>query len=231
MSLQVPPEHIAILRKWLELSDEDIEKYSSALGQVKPEFNAQELAKSLLPYCSPIDPGLVLAITFILITVYRTGEPQKPFEEFLDRAVRPALANGGLFAGGSPEEQEKQWIRLRQFLLGAIQLERVVGTTAKAGVVLTEHERIFDDVRIMTDFRPIYHADVAEKPNAGVIIHMLKITHRDKYQRKFDAYYAFDTNDLAKLRAVLDRAGEKEKALREVMKDADVSVLDVQATY
>lgn len=229
MPLQVPPDHVLLLKKWLELPDDAIEKYSSALAQVKPEFNAQELAKSILPLCA-LDPNLVLGITVILITVYRTGEPQKPFETFLDRDVKPALRRGGLFAGAL-EEQEAQWTRLRGFLLGALQLEHIVGTTAKAGVVLTEHERIFDAAKILTDFRPIYHADVAEKPNAGVIVHMLKITHRDKQGHHFDAYFALDSNDLARMRNILNRAAEKEKALRQTMEDAGLSVLNVQPFY
>jgi len=228
--LKVPPEHVVLLKKWLELSDGEIEKYSTALAQVKPEFNAQELAKSLIRHCSPLDPKLVFDITVILIEVYRTGEPQKPFETFLDRDVRPALQSGRLFSE-NPEEREQQWTRLRQFLLGALQLEYVIGTTAKAGTVLTEHERIFDDAKILTDFRPIYHADVAERPNAGIIIHMLKMTHRDKQDRHFDAYYALDSNDLEKMRNVLNRAAEKEKTLRQTMEDAGLSVLSVQLFY
>ncbi|MFZ0662921.1 MAG: hypothetical protein WAM66_09540 [Acidobacteriaceae bacterium] len=229
MSLQVPPEHVMLLKKWLELPDDEIEKYSSALARVKPEFNAEELAKAILLFC-PLNPNLVFGITEILITVYRTGEPQKPFEAFLDRDVKPALQRGGLFSG-TPDERDVQWTRLRRFLLGAIQLEQIVGTTAKAGVVLTEHERIFDGVRIFTDFRPIYHADVAEKPTAGVVIHMLKITNRDKQGRRFDVYYALDSNDLEKMRGTLNRAAEKEKTLRQTMEDAGLLVLNVQLSY
>jgi hypothetical protein len=115
--------------------------------------------------------------------------------------------------------------------LHALSLEGILGTTAKAGEILTEHEKIFETARVMTDFRPIFHVDVSEKPDAGLVIHMLKITQRDKHSRKFDAYYALDTNDIAKLMGVLDRAVKKEKALRKTMEDAGLRVLDVKAFY
>jgi hypothetical protein len=63
----------------------------------------------------------------------------------------------------------------------ALALDDTVGTAAKAGPVLTEHERIFEDARILTDVRPIFHPDLSEKPNAAVIVHMLRLTTRDMF--------------------------------------------------
>lgn len=227
MSLHIPPEHIAIIKRWLDLPDEELAKFSAALRQAGPRFNAAELAKCLIPQPS-ISPDLVYGIVQVLISVYRTGEPEKPFERFLDRDVKPALERMLTFSEGKEAEQ---WTQLRAFLLDALSLERVIGTTAKAGVILTEHERIFESAKIMSDFRPIFHADCSEKPDAGVVVHMLKITHRDKFDRKFDAYYALDSNDLEKMKRTLERASQKEKTLRETMADAGLTVLDVKSHY
>ncbi len=227
MSLIIPPDHIDFLKRWLELPSEKTAQISSALEKAGPRFNAFELAKAINPCCD-LAPELVAGIVEVLVSVYRTGEPAKPFETFLDRDVRPALQRAKTFSEG---QEEEQWGRLRKFLLHALSMEGTVGTTAKAGTILTEHERIFENVRVFTDFRPIFHVDVSEKPNAGVIVHMLKITHRDKYKRKFDEYYALDSNDIAKVKDALDRAVQKEKSLRETMESAGLSVLDVQAFY
>jgi hypothetical protein len=227
MSLQIPPEHVALLKRWLELPSEQVSRFSGILEKANPKFNAFELARSLVPH-TDTKPELVFGIIDVLISVYRTGEPEKPFEKFLDSYVKPALFRAKTFSEGKEDEE---WGRLRDFLLHSLFLEKIVGTTAKAGNILTEHERIFDSVRILTDFRPIFHADVSEFPNAGVIIHMLKITHRDKHDRKFDAYFALDTNDITKMKNVLDRALEKEQALRKTMSDAGLTTLDVQASY
>jgi len=227
MSLTIPHGHIALLKRWLELPSTETDKFSAALEKTEAQFNAVELAKSILPHCD-LPPDLVFGIVEVLISVYRTGEPEKPFETFLDRLVRPALAQSNTFSEGKEQEE---WQRLRIFLLHALSLEGILGTTAKAGIVLTEHERIFENARVMTDFRPIFHVDVSEKPNAGLIIHMLKITCRDKYSRKFDAYYALDSLDVEKLKAILDRAIEKGKTLQKAMGDAGLRILDVKSFY
>jgi hypothetical protein len=227
MSLIIPPAHIAILKKWLELPTEQVAKFSRALERARPYFNGHELAAAIIPDCG-LSPQLVSDIVQVLISVYRTGEPEKPFESFLDGQVRPALEHAKTFSEG---KEEQDWERLRSFLLHAISLEGTLGTTAKAGFVLTEHEKIFDGIRIMTDFRPIFHVDVSEKPNAGLIIHMVKFTYRDKRGHKFDSYYALDSNDVAIMKGALDRAVEKEKSLRKAMNEAGLSVLDVKPTY
>lgn len=227
MFFLVPPQHVAVLKRWLELPGEGIEQFSAALEKTKPHFNAPDLAAELIPL-SELPPDLVRGIVELLISVYRTGEPEKPIETFLDRDVKLALTHTKVFSEGKEHEE---WGRLRKFFLHALSLERVIGTTAKAGPVLTEHERIFQGARVLTDFRPIFHIDVSEKPNAGLIIHMLKITQRDKYDKKTDAYYAMDSNDVAALKQVLDRALEKEKALHQTMNDAGLTVLDVKAYY
>lgn len=227
MSLQVPPDQAAILKKWLELPDDEIEKFSSALEQTEPQFNAQELAMAVSTH-STLPPQLILGIVQVLISAYRTVLPGGSFEDVLDSDVKPALGRAKTF---SPGKEEEEWNRLRKFLLHALSLESTIGSTAKAGVVLTEHERIFDSARIVTDFRPIFHTNVSEKPNAGVIVHMLRITQRDARNKKIDAYYALDSNDLDALRKILDRAAEKENCLRGAMGAAGIKVLDVKAIY
>jgi hypothetical protein len=227
MSLLIPPGQAAILKKWLELPDGEIEKFLSALEQTEPQFNAEELARAVSSR-SALPPQLISGILGVLITAYRTAQQGDSFEGVLDDDVKPALVRVKTF---SPGKEEEEWDRLRRFLLHALSLESTIGTTAKAGPVLTEHERIFDSVRVLTDFRPIFHTDLSEKPNAGVIVHMLRITQRDKHKNKKDAYYALDSNDMEALRRVLDRALEKEKCLRDAMGGAGIKVLDIKAFY
>jgi hypothetical protein len=227
MSLQVPPDQVVILKAWLELPKEKVAAFSAALEQAAPQFNAPELAKTLIPH-SDLSPGLVFGIVDVLISVYRTGAPQKPFDAFLDREVRPALARAKMF---SQESQEREWGTLREFLFHALSLENIIGTTAKAGDVLTENERIFNSARIMTDFRPIFHVDASELPNAGVIVHILRITQRDRHGHQKDICYALDINDVLNLRNILDRAAEKESVIRSVMDKTGITTLHVESFY
>ena len=78
----------------------------------------------------------------------------------------------------------------------------------------------------MTDLRPIYHLKVSEKPDAAVIIHMLKISQRDNFGHHQDYYFALDSNDLVTLQELAQRAMAKEKTLKGIMESSGVTVLN-----
>ena len=225
MAFRVPPDQIGHIKKFLELSDEKIDGFLNALTKARPQFNVADLAAEI---SEPLDVPRPLAdgIVRVLASIYLTrdlGTP--PLENFLDREVFLALKRAQVFPAEA-ENTEAQWKRLRKFLLAALSLERSLGTAAKAGPVLTQHERIFSGARILTDLRPIYHLDVSEKPDAAVIIHMLRITQRDNYGKHTDEYFALDSNDIKLMKDVLERALKKENTLKSIMKNSGVTVLD-----
>lgn len=227
MSLIVPPPHTAGIKALIELPDDKIDGFLTALNEAGPQFNGADLSAKISKSVQLPRP-LTQGIVDVLLSLYRTRDETKSVETFLDRDVYSALKRAGTL---SLENEGAQWSKLRKFFLSALTLERTIGTTAKAGPVLTEHERIFSGVRIMTDLRPIYHLDIAEKPDAALIIHMLKITQRDKYGHRTDLYFAMDSNDIAAMKEVIERATQKEETLRKIMKDSGVNVLDVKSTY
>ncbi len=229
MAFRVPEQQIANIKELLELPDDKIEGFLDALVKAEPAFNVFELSsqvsgKSGLPY------PLVLGLVRVLASLYATREKdwEQPIEEFLDVAVFAALQRAQTF---SAENADVQWRRLRRVLVTALSLERAIGTAAKAGPVLTAHERIFSGARIMTDLRPIFHHNVSEKPDAAMIVHMLKITQRDDFDRKTDQYFALDSNDIATMKELIERAIKKEETLRAIMKDSGVTILAPGLTY
>jgi hypothetical protein len=206
------------------LPDEKMDGFLNALTQARPQFNVSDLAAEI---SVPLDVPRPLAdgIVRVLASIYLTRDLGAPLEKFLDREVFFALKRAQVFPAEA-DNAEVQWKRLRKFLLAALSLERSLGTAAKAGPVLTQHERIFSGARIMTDLRPIYHLDVSEKPDAAVIIHMLRITQRDNFGNHSDEYFALDSNDIKVMKDVLDRALKKENTLKGIMKNSGVTVLD-----
>jgi hypothetical protein len=167
-----------------------------------------------------------------LTSLYRTKDADgtTALETFIDRGVARALRKAAIFPG---EDAAVQWARLRKFFIAALSLENVVGTAAKAGYVLTQHERIFVKARILTDVRPIFHSNVSEKPGSALIIHMLQMTQRDNQDphKVEDLYFALDSNDISSLKALLDRALQKEETLRALMTESGVAVLYPKATF
>lgn len=226
MAINVPASQVPLFQKLLELPDQKIDLFLALLSKAGPKFNVFDLASEVSgPLGIPEDS--TVGIFRILAGLYMTRKLE-PVEEFVDRDVFTALKKANTFA---PDGVDAQWKKLRKFLVTALSLERTVGTTVKAGPVLTQHERIFNDARIMTDLRPIFHLDVSEKPDAAVIIHMLKINHRNIAGQQSNEFFALDSNDLIVLRAVVDRAMKKERALKDLMRDSSLKILDPKMTY
>jgi len=173
--------------------------------------------------------GLVEGIVGVLGSLYLTKNTEDiPTEPFIDQIVSAALRRAETF---SKENADAQWEKFRKFLFAALSLEKTLGNAAKAGHVLTQHERVFSSAQILTDIRSIFHQDVAEKPEAALIIHMLRLTQRDRYGHLTDQYFALDSNDIRKIKTTIDRAMKKEETLKKLMKDSNVSVLDPKDTY
>jgi hypothetical protein len=222
MAFRVPPEQINHVKKFLELPDEKAAGFLDALANAGPQFNVADLAAEISGQ-SDVPLPLAEGIVRVLASLYLTRELGQPIENFLDTQVFIALRRAEAF---SVENIKDQWSKLRKFLVAALSLERSVGTAAKAGPVLTQHERIFAGARIVTDLRPIFHLDVSEKPDAAVIVHMLRITQRDNFGRKSDEYFALDSNDLLLLKDLIERATKKEKTLKGIMESSGMAVLD-----
>jgi hypothetical protein len=223
MSFTLPPQDAARLRELLKLTDEQVSGLLTALSKAPAEFNYNDLTAKVFAPDNHISRDVTQGIVLVLVSLYRTADKREaPIAEFLDKDAFPSFSQAGVF---TPEDKDREWTKLRSFLLAALSEERSVGTAAKAGPVLTDHDHIFSGARILTDLRPIYHLNVAETPSAATVVHMLKITHRDHYQRNFDSYFALDSNDLETMKRIIERAQKKEETLRKVISETGVTVL------
>lgn len=209
----------------------------NTLAKAGAKFNTFDLAAHLsrrmgLP--RPVAEGVIQ----VLASIYLAREAQGiPLEMFLDEQVRPALktalvegkagakGKSGANASLRSEDAEARWAKLRDFFMATLVLDDTVGVAAKAGPVLTDHERIFVDAKILTDIRPIFHPDPSEKPNAAVIVHMLRITTRDILGSQKAQYFALDANDIRFIKHLLDRAIKKEETLNSLLDTSGVTVI------
>ncbi len=228
MALRVPEQDIAVIKRLLELSDDQIAEFLNSLAQAGQNFNIFDLSAEISSKVK-LPNDLILSVIKMLAGIYVTRDARNaPLRPFVDQEILLSIKNAKVF---SPENSETQWAKLQKFFITALSLENTLGTAAKAGYVLTQHERIFDGARIMTDVRPIFHFDVAEKPESAVIIHMLRITQRDQYRKFQDQYFALDSNDIRNLKAVIERALKKEETLKGLMQKSGVTVLNPKEIF
>ena len=88
-----------------------------------------------------------------------------------------------------------------------------------------DFERLLTHSRILTDARPVYGQDPSGKPLAMIITHTLKLTYSKGDDSTTDLYLALDSEDIADLKQVLNRAETKAKSLAKTFVIADIPVL------
>jgi hypothetical protein len=226
MALRVPEQHFDHIKKLLELPDEKISEFLKALAGAGPRFNVYDLATEVSKRAA-VPRGLTQGLLVMLGSLYITRDSKAAaLETFVDEEFAAALKSSKVLPA---KKTQQEWARLRKFLLTALSLDDTLGTSAKAGQVMTDHERIFVDARVLTDVRPIFHLDVSEKPNAAVIIHMLRITQSDKDRNRTSLCFALDSNDIRSLKTLLDRAIQKEETLKKVMESSSLNILGPKA--
>jgi len=151
----------------------------------------------------------VRPIIMLLLSLYSARiERGATFEDFCRE----------LFDALSHDRNREEWFtseaeaRLRPDLEVLLSLDDTLGVTARAAAIMVEHEHVWQSARILTDLRPVFGAIPTEPPKAIVVIHNLRIAYREGESTK-EFFVALDSNDLRVLRAVLERAENKESSL------------------
>lgn len=97
---------------------------------------------------------------------------------------------------------------------------------AKAHEILLEHSQTFSSARVLSDIRPVFGNNVADSPEAAVIVHMLNIVYFKGGERN-EFVVALDTKDIPYLMDVLERAKGKTDSLKAAIGSTNMIYLDV----
>lgn len=143
-----------------------------------------------------------LGEAFFGIQVLRLGVGST--DDALIADVETLLAENGQ---ASPEETERTLTNFKR-----VMKSRVLRASVKALNLITDHDRLYLDGKILTDVRPVYEDDVTKPLMASLVIHTLKITTRVDGKPQ-SIYAAMDANDLRELRVAIDRALAKGDAM------------------
>ncbi len=88
---------------------------------------------------------------------------------------------------------------------------------ARASDIVTEYDRVFHDVRILTDMRPVFGVDPEDGPKAAALIATLKVEYHISQGPVESDFYALEHSDLLRLRDAVDRALVKHSSMRKLM--------------
>ncbi len=99
----------------------------------------------------------------------------------------------------------------------------VLVVAARASELMTEHDKVFHDARILTDVRPVFERDPSTGVKMAAVMATMKLEYHPSGRSAIEAVFvSLDRGDLEHLRQVLDRALTKMDSLSRLMKESDV---------
>ena len=223
MNLHIPTRRVPGFRRLKNYRDEEMKGILDALSKARPASTITNLATQIAQATGRPAEELkevlsALGGLYLLLESREVGIPS------LVKDVCEALAASSqsdfTFDEASGESFQKG-------LTEALSYKGVLGITAKALDIFLEEERVFCTARLITDIRPIFPIHTEENPNEVIFVHTLKIRyHHSDEQQPMEFFVAMDGDDIDKLMAVLERGKRKQKALKTVLQNGKLNIIE-----
>lgn len=199
------------------MPESDYTQFLEKLRSAPPTTGTKRLAQ-LLGDVPPADDGL--SIVDLLYALERAPSELSTSRAEFVREIVSAKELGT--AEDSTYNSKTCEVRLHQLLA-----TETILATFRACDLQFEYDTVYQACRVLTDLRPVFKS--AETDCAGLmVIHNLRITCRVHGRRGEieDLFVALDETDLASLRKALDRAEQKARELKAIVKAANQQIIE-----
>gem|GEM_PF-6797370 len=192
----------------IKLNDKQFEQLKLVLQSTKPGETETALAEALAGSFGFI-PSEAVTMAVTIVSVYRlmfqTNGSVTDLSAGLEIAYKTAPTSA----------REQIETKLRERLIAILSLQSNLFYTIKSLALFDESDAIFTECRVITDIRLTFdHQAVKDGYRSGVVIHNLKLGYRQDGE-PLHLVVSCHGSDLEQLRAAIDRALEKEKAIKE----------------
>lgn len=186
-----------------ELSSDDLDTLVKTLHDVPPgDASREALIAAVQSAVTSMDKDTAEELVTSLIA----GQTAREKYQMSDSDAATAFA----LSVDLPKEKQEEFIQRMSALLNVPPLGRV----AKAFDLLTEGQQIYHGARMFTDVRPLFDRDASESPEAGVILHTLKVDYHASDGHVRSLFVTMDSSDVKNLKEVIDREVEKTGSLQ-----------------
>jgi hypothetical protein len=220
VSFAIPTGDRQTLRDLARLPQDKLDRLLAAIRSAEPSLGARAAARSISDG-SGIDFGEVSRYVQVIGAIGATlRELQLDYSKFdseLSEFVDPPATGARARAPAQvpPPLTAAELDTLRRFLLSALDSGSSVSLGSKGASLQSDVQRVFVRARILSDLRTVFGDSGIGKPLAAVILHTLRINYiprgKDADER---ILIGLDLDDLKELKRVIDRAIEKDGALR-----------------
>lgn len=133
----------------------------------------------------------------------------------------------GVEAGLSESADSPKREDFKARLLSLLDIE-VLDTVVRAGNLLFENEHSLQQVRIISNVRPVFDPDEpGNLPRGAIVVHELKLSYYSDNELK-DFFVSFDNSDIDSLRNHIDRAADKAKSLKLMLDKSGTPHIDAE---
>jgi len=206
--LRVPSEIQRAFRQLADLPAPEYEKLLDVTRALDPERVAADLDDAF-DRAWPNAPPSVRSSLWAIASLYAGMlETRESVDDFIRDLVRVLLASGVF----QEAEQEQLRERLAPFLD-----VRAFSLGVRAGNVMYDNQRNFDDARTLTDIRPVFSTDANLEIERAVIVHYLKIMYTEAGRRD-EFFVTLDDDDVRRLMETLERAQRKSRSIDAFLK-------------
>jgi hypothetical protein len=221
MAISIPDRQVDGIKALLRLSKETTAELAAVLKDVPPTIEWVDFVASVSAKLSKPNAFNVSLVISTLFSLYSArADADLSVDDFIPKVIDDTKSHPAF-----SKTNENALKQLSEALSLLLNLPDTVGVTAKAIYVLTDHEKVLVNVRILTELRPIFGDSVADSPKTAVIYHMLHLHYYQTDHRR-DICLAIDAQDLSVIRKQIDRAEAKAESLRDIMKKAGIRCLE-----
>lgn len=218
--LRIPERHQKGLSELLALPDSAFKALTAALNAQTPGVRLiSQISAAISLSNVDIDKGSLEDIASAIVSLHLVrASDDKELNEFVEDVIE-AIAFLKI-------QLDTQVETARQRLRAVLDVDPLV-RSAKAYVVLTDHQRTLHSAKVFTDIRYAFQLDAEREPYGAVIVHTLKLSYHEGSNHK-EFFVALDDNDLTSLMQTILRARKKAGALRLRLAKEQVSYLGVE---
>ena len=210
MPLDIPAENRSAIATVKTLTPAVLEQFISALEAAPPISNPHGMADHIAKQLPSFPENRLVPVLEMLYTLYYIRDlsgvnPNTFLDDLMDGAARASelrLAQGGAS-------------KLRLILEKLLSID-TLRTVSKASRLQRDGERLYCSAKILSDIRPVFRSDPSLPPVGAVITHTLKVGYHEG-SGHMETQIVLDSDDLARLAAVVQRAQVKDKTLRKFL--------------
>lgn len=171
---------------------------------------AHAVAKKLTGFAA--DQAQLATESAVALIYFKSAHGRSTGDMLTD--IRPSLEEF------TPQEFE----RLDRHLSRLLELPNLAAR-AKAISVAADCPRLFSEVRVVSDLRPIFGDRVTEPPVGAVVMHNLRINFAEEGEER-EFFVHLDTRDLKTLQEHIARALDKDKSLRAMIERTKLQIFE-----